>query len=208
MLEKLASQLGRNDEIPNIELAELLVNTKDNKGIKEIVAGLRDKNQALANDCIKVLYEIGERNPALIKNYADDFLALLTVKNNRLVWGGMTALAAIADLAADKIYAGIDKVLLVFHEGSVIAVDNSVTVLAKLCKANKEYEKRLFPLLLQHLGNCRAKEVAQHAERIAVSINQDNVKDFLKVLSTRKEQLTLSQTARINKLESKLSKLL
>ena len=40
MIEKLACKLGRNDEIPNIELAEYLYQHSDTAGIKEIVDGL------------------------------------------------------------------------------------------------------------------------------------------------------------------------
>ena len=59
MIEKLACRLGRNDEKPNIELAEFLCQHKDAAGIGEIVAGLKGKDKAIANDSIKVLYEIG-----------------------------------------------------------------------------------------------------------------------------------------------------
>ena len=206
MIEKLASQLGRNDEVPNIELAELLCKSEDANGIKEIAEGLKSKDKAIANDCIKVLYEIGERKPALISEYTDDFLPLLSSRNNRLVWGGMTALATIADLAPDPIYARIDGVLSAFHGGSVITVDNSITVLAKLCKANKVYEERILPLLLKHLRECRPKEVAQHAERMAICIYKENIKGFLDVLNVRKDHLSSSQIQRINKLENRLIK--
>jgi hypothetical protein len=204
ILEKLACKLGRNDEVPNIELAELLCKNEDDNGIKEIVDGLKDKDKAVANDCIKVLYEIGARKPALISAYANDFLALLNSRNNRLVWGGVTALATIAELSADVIYDKIDVVLSVFKNGSVIAVDNSVTVLAGLCKANKKYEVHLFPILLEHLRTCRTKEVPQHAERAAVCVNKENVGAFLEVLTARKEHMDGSRLARINKLEKRL----
>jgi hypothetical protein len=206
MLEKLACKLGRNDEVPNVELAELLCKNEDADGIKEIAEGLKDKDKAVANDCIKVLYEIGTRKPALISGYADDFLTLLHSRNNRLVWGGMTALAVIAELAADTIYNKIELVLSVFKNGSVIAVDNGVTVLAGLCKADKKYETHLFPLLLEHLRTCRTKEVPQHAERAAICVNKDNIKDFFAMLSDRREYLDGSRLERIKKLENKLKK--
>ena len=201
MIEKLACKLGRKDEEPNIELAELLCRNKDADGIREIIDGLKGTERAVANDCIKVLYEIGERKPELISAYADDFLALLTSRNNRLVWGGMTALAAMSDLSPEPIYDKIDVVLSVFRNGSVIAVDNSVTVLAKLCKAGKTYENHLFPLLLAHLRTCRTKEVPQHAERAAICVNKDNAKAFLDALSARKEHLDGSRLDRVKKLE-------
>jgi hypothetical protein len=204
MIEKLACQLGRSDEVPNIELAELLCQNEDVGGIREIIAGLKGKDKAIANDCIKVLYEIGERKPYLISEYADDFLSLLFSRNNRLIWGSMTALATIAALVPDIIYGKIDRILAVFHGGSVIAVDNSITVLSKLCAADKKYENHIFPLLLDHIRNCRPKEVAQHAERMSICINKDNLKEFFDVLNMRKDSLSSSQKERIKKLEKKI----
>ena len=98
MIEKLAFSLGRNDELPNIELAQQLCKENNAEGIKEIVEGLKNKDKRIANDCIKVLYEIGDKNPALIAEYADVFINLLNSRSNRLVWGSMTALASIAEL--------------------------------------------------------------------------------------------------------------
>ena len=54
MIEKIASNLGRNDEEPNIALAIKLCNKKDIEGIKEIVNGLKNEKEQLANDCIKI----------------------------------------------------------------------------------------------------------------------------------------------------------
>ena len=204
MIEKLACKLGRNDEVPNIELAELICQNEETDGIKEIVQGLKDKDKAVANDCVKVLYEIGSRKPALISGYAEEFLDLLHSKNNRLVWGGMTALATIAELSPDVIYDKIELVLSVFKNGSVIAVDNSVTVLAGLCKADKEYETHLFPVLLEHLRTCRTKEVPQHAERAVICVNKDNAEAFLDVLNFRKEHMDGSRLERVKKLEKRL----
>jgi len=206
MIEKLACQLGRNDETPNIELAEWLCQSDDVSGIREIVDGLKGKDKAIASDCMKVLYEIGERKPHLISEYADDFLTLLFSRNNRLVWGSMIALAAIAELVPDVIYENIDRVLSAFNAGSTITVDNGITVLSKLSKADKAYASHLFPLLLEHLRKCRPSDVARHAEKMSICVNQENIKDFFDVLDTRKDYLASPQSERIRKLENKLSK--
>ena len=92
VIDKLACSLGRNDEIPNQELAKELCRTKDSESIKELVQCLFNGTTAIKNDSIKVLYEIGEAQPELISSYVDDFITLLNSKNNRLVWGSMTAL--------------------------------------------------------------------------------------------------------------------
>lgn len=206
MIEKLACSLGRNDEEPNISLAEYLCEHSDREGIAEIVNGFKGKNKAIANDCIKVLYEIGSRKPELIAEYTDDFIAHLLSKNNRLAWGSMTALSCITELQPEKVYEKIDVVKKAYETGSVITIDNSMTVFAKLCKAGKIYEEAIFPLLVKHLASCRPKEVAQHAERIAICLNSDNVGLFCDTLEKRKVYLTVAQVKRIEKLMKQVKK--
>lgn len=199
MIKKLASSLGRNDEIPNIELAEFLCGHNDAAGVREIVDGFKGSDKAIANDCIKVLYETGERKPELISAYADDFIAYVCSKNNRLAWGSMTALSKIADIAAEQIFNKIAVVISAYENGSVITVDNSISVFAKLCKANGRYAEVILPILKKHLQTCKPKEIAQHVERAAVCFNADNAGDFIAILESRKSCLAPSQQSRINK---------
>jgi hypothetical protein len=200
MIEKLACKLGRNDEKPNIELAELLCGNNDAIGVKEIVDGFKGSDKAVASDCIKVLLEVSERNPNLVKDYAADFIAGLKSKNNRLVWGSMAALAGIAELASKTIYEKIQVVISAYESGSVITVDNSISVFAGLCKANDGYAKTVLPIIIEHLKKCRPKEVPQHAERASVCFTKENANSIIEVLEKRKAILTALQQARINKL--------
>jgi hypothetical protein len=204
MIEYLACKLGRNDEAPNIELAEKLSAGNDKKGIREIADGLKSKEKAVSSDCIKVLYEIGYRNPELIEDYADDFISLLKDKNNRIVWGSMTALAAIAPVKPDTVYNRLPEIIAAYKTGSVITIDNSISVFAGLCKASHDYREKVFPILLDHLANCRAKEIPQHADRIAVCIDSDNKEAFIKALEARSDELSESQYGRIKKLLRKI----
>ena len=204
MIEKLASSLGRADQEPNIELAELLCRTEDEIGIKEIVDGFNGKDKAIAGDCIKVLYEIGERKPKLIMNYVKDFIAHIDSRNNRLAWGSMMALAKITELVPEIIFEDFDRIKSAYENGSVITIDNSITVFAKLCNANDDYMKEVLPIIINHLQKCKPKEVPQHAERASVCFNSDNANGFIKVLEARIGYLTAAQQARINKLMKKL----
>ena len=204
MIEKLACKLGRNDEIPNVELAEHLCRENDIAGVKEIVGGFKGTDRAVANDCIKVLYEIGQRNPYLISDYANDFISCLRSKNNRLIWGSMMALATIAECASESIYDELAVVTAAFEEGSVITVDNSISVFAGLCKANTDYAKTILPIIINHLQKCKPREVPQHAERAAICFNNENAEEFIKVLEKRKSGLTTSQQTRINRLMKRL----
>ena len=98
VLSKIASALNRRDEEPNQELAKEIVETTNKEAVEELVENLTNKNKAIQNDCIKVLYEIGEHQPAMIADHMDSFLALLNSKNNRLQWGAMTALNGISTI--------------------------------------------------------------------------------------------------------------
>lgn len=204
MIEKIAYNLGRNDEEPNIDLAIELVNTKDLEGIKEIVTGLREKKAQIANDCIKVLYEIGERNPELIADYVMDFLELLKSRSNRLVWGGMVAISKITFLKPKEIFENIQTVISAYENGSVITRDNSISVFAELARSDKQYEKVMLSKIINHLETCRSKEVGQHAERAFKCISGENSKEFVAVLTKRRDNLTDAQKKRVDKLINKI----
>jgi len=77
-------------------------------------------------------------------------------------------------------------------------------VFAKLCKADKKYEKEIFPIIIKHLTHCRLKEVPQHAERVMICINGTNSQEFVGVLENRKSSLAASQTKRIDKVIKKV----
>jgi hypothetical protein len=62
-------------------------------------------------------------NPELIAPYIETFVSLLCSRSNRMVWGGMTALGAIADLRAAEIWKHIDVIIQATDQGSVITHD-------------------------------------------------------------------------------------
>lgn len=70
IINQLASALGRRDEVPNQELAKKIAETNDEAAVQELVENLQHKNKDIQNDCIKVLYEIGELKPGLISTYS------------------------------------------------------------------------------------------------------------------------------------------
>jgi len=200
MIEKLAYSLGRNDEEPNIELAKELSKNKNKKGIKEIIEGLNNPKEQIANDCIKVLYEIAEISPELISEYTGNFIQLLKSRNNRLVWGSMTALSKIVSYNPEETFKNLDIIVRTYEKGSTITVDNSISVFAELVKAGKKYENKVFPIIINHLEKCRPKEVGQHAERAFVCINKNNSQKYKETLLKRRGSLTDAQKKRVDKL--------
>ena len=198
-LERIAHFQKRRDEVPNQELARDLAKRKDRKGIQEIAANLWNKDKDIQADCIKVLYEIGYIEPALVASYAEDFVKLLKSKNNRLVWGAMIALGVVAAQKADVVLAHLDEIKRAMKEGSVITVDNAVQVLARAASAGEKYRKVMFPLLLDHLRTCRPKDVPQHAEKSLPAVTASNRKEFVAVLSKRMDDLSSSGLVRVKK---------
>lgn len=199
ILNKIAFFQNRRDEIPNQELAKELAKTNNKKGVLEIAENLWSDNQNIQNDCIKVLYEIGYLNPKLIAEYMDDFLKLLQNKNNRLVWGGMTALSTIAEINAKELYLHHLAIRKAMDKGSVITNDNGIKTLALIASAGNEYQIEVFPYLLNYLATCRSKDVPQYSEKILIAVNNNNKKKFIQVLEKRMSNLTSSQLARVKR---------
>jgi hypothetical protein len=198
-IERIAARLGRSDEVPNKALARDLAARNDAAGIAEIAAHLWDRDAATRSDCIKVLYEAAELNPALVAPHAAAFVRLLGDKQNRMVWGGMSALAEIAPVAGDALSPHVAEIRAAMARGSVIAVDAGVKTLARLAAGSPERNAALFPVLLDHLATCRAKEVPQHAESSLVAVTPANRAAFVAVLERRLPELTPAQAARVKR---------
>ena len=199
VLNQIAFFQSRRDEAPNQALAKELAKRKDKKGIREIADNLWNKNKDIQSDCLKVLYEVGALNPELIADYVGDFLKLLKSKNNRLVWGSMTALTALAEIRADEIYKHFADITEAMEKGSVITVDNGVKALALAASKKDTYRRKIFPYLLKHLETCRPKDVPQHAEKTLPAVNRSNQVEFMAVLNKRMTDMTGSQVTRVRK---------
>jgi hypothetical protein len=202
IIDRLSSSLGHRNDVPNQALAKELVESGNKRDIEELVHNLSNKNKAIQSDCIKALYEIGYLKPELIASYVKEFCILIRGQNNRLVWGAMIALSTIASLEAPAIYKQLDWIMEAMEKGSVITLDNGVSVLANIAAANKTYEKKIMPYLLRHLQTCRPKEVAQHAERTLAAIHTGNRKAFEQVLMDRMDDISAPQKKRVQKILS------
>ncbi|MFI5422224.1 MAG: hypothetical protein ACHQ1H_14765, partial [Nitrososphaerales archaeon] len=141
VVDRLATSLKRRDERPNVELAERIVAGNDREAVTELVKNLTNDNSSIQSDCIKVLYEIGEKRPDLIASYTKEFITLLGNKNNRLSWGAMTALDSIVPQNPEEIYGALPQLVKITEKGSVITRDHFVNILIKLSAIPKFREK-------------------------------------------------------------------
>lgn len=205
VIEKIAFYRGIRDEVPNQELACELAETGDAEGVKEIAGHLWDKNANVRSDCLKVLYETGYLAPALIAPYVEDFLKLLTNRQNRLVWGAMIALSCVATLEADTLFESRALICKTIDQGSVITQDGGVKSLALVASVNKTYQEALTPYLMGFLRKCRQSDVPRHAEFIEVCVDDFNREEFVAILQQRLSEASPAQAARIKKILKRMT---
>jgi hypothetical protein len=206
VLKLLASSLNRRDDNPNKELAIKVIKTKKTDWIKELVDNLENEDKNIQSDCIKVLYEIGERGAAeLIAPYYKEFGKILKSRNNRLTWGAMTALDTITAINPQHVLQLLPEIVEALDEGSVITVDHGVSILARLSSISK-YTKVAFPLLMKQLNRCTGKQLPMYAEKSIIAITSSNKKQFLNLLQARYSELeNTSQVKRIDKVIKKIN---
>lgn len=184
VLDQLASSLQRRDEVPNQELAAKIAAANNKAAVQELVDNLQHKNKLVQHDCIKVLYETGERKPALISPFIPVFVALLSHKNNRLQWGGMAALDAIATAKPELIYEVLPAIVASSDNGSVITKDHCISILIKL-GALPAYKEDAFTLLIEQLMKAAPNQLPMYAENSLPLIDADNKGLFIKILTAR-----------------------
>jgi hypothetical protein len=205
VLDRLASALERNDERPNVELAEALVAKPDKKAIGVLADALSTGSVAVQNDAIKVLYEIGERAPELVAPHAEAFLALLGSKNNRNVWGAMSAIDTIAGVRAKEVAVHLKAVLAAADKGSVIAKDKAMSILAKLALAG---EPKAMPALLDRLESAAPNQFPMYAELVLPAVTAAHRGRFAGILEARLKKIdAAAKRARVEKVLRKLAKI-
>ncbi len=204
VIDKLATSLNRRDEGPNVDLAATIAHNADHSAIRELVQNLNHKNKGIRHDCIKVLYEAGERNPKLIACYWNEFGALLESKDNRLQWGAMTALDTIALEEPAKLYKMLPKILDVADKGSVISRDHAVGILIKLASV-KLFHKACSSLLLEQLAKCPNNQFPMYIENSLGIINGENRARFRDIATARIDRLDKeSQKKRVRKASKRI----
>jgi hypothetical protein len=205
IIDQLASSLDRRDEVPNQGLAKKIISTSDKKAVKELIDNLDNKNKNIQSDCIKVLYEIGEKKPSLISEYAKNFIALLNHKNNRLQWGAMTALDSITLENPKMIYSSFARIVSASDNGSVITKDHTVNILIKLSSL-KQYADDAFSLLIELLLTCPTNQLPMYAENAIPVVCKKNKKLFIKTLNSRLDEIEKeTKRKRVEKVIKKLN---
>jgi hypothetical protein len=204
VLDRLASALGRNDERPNVELVEVLVASADRKAIAALAEALGTGPVAVQNDAIKVLYAIGQRAPGLVAPHAEAVFALLRSKNNRSVWGALSAIDTMAATVPGGVAARLGDILAAADRGSVIAKDKAMSTLSKLAQAG---EAKAMPALLDRLESAAPNQFPMYAELAAAAVTPAHKPRLSAILETRLKGLDApAKRARVEKVLRRLAK--
>ena len=204
VLDRLSGAMDRRDEQPNVDLAEDIVAREDTAAVAELAAAVRSGPARQANDALKVLYEVGARNPALVGGQCPVFIEALKSANNRKVWGAMTALDAVAEQRAATLVAELPAIIEAADRGSVIAKDHCNSILIKLARAG--YAHKAVPLLVDRLKDAAPNQFPSYAEAMAPVIPPEARPGFLAVLKARVGSIMQeSKRKRVEKLMRKLN---
>ena len=197
--DQLKANVTRRDERANVEMAESITKRNDFDAVAEVAAHLGDRK--LAADCIKILYEVAERKPELVAPHAEIFFELLDHKNNRLVWGAMSAIDQIASLRSDLVFSYLDKLSDVTEKGTVITRDHFVNILVKLA-ATKD---GIIPLILEQLAGAPVNQFPMYAERAAALFRDHDRAEFTAILRRRTPEMnTEAKRKRIARVQKSL----
>lgn len=206
VLQRLASALGRNDEVPNQELAAELAGSGDAAAIAELAAAVARGPKPVRHGAIKVLYEIGEKRPKLISAHRDRFVSLLSDRDNRMVWGALCALDALAETEPDFIAEHIPAILAAADRSSVIAMDKTMSMLAKLA-ARAGKGRFAWERMIAALRTSAVNQTPMYAEFALAAAAANDKDELAEVVRYRLENIGLpAKRARLEKVLRKLEK--
>lgn len=184
LIDKLATSLNRRDEEPNKQLAQTIAATNDAAAVKELVALLRHKDKNIQSDVIKVLDETGALKPELVAPYTSELVKLLQHKNNRMVWGAMAALSALAPAVPAILYDNLAPILDAAAKGSVITKDQTVKILTTLA-GTPAYTDDCIALLLDQLKDAPVNQLPSYAESAATIATGNYKPEMARILTQR-----------------------
>ena len=187
-----------------MELAQDIAARGDLAAVAELADAVRSGSTRQANDAIKVLYEIGARNPELIAAQCPVFVEALRSSNNRKVWGAMSAIDTVAERRAATLVAELPAIIAAADKGSVIAKDHCNSILVKLARAG--YGDLAVPILVERLRSAAPNQFPTYAEAIAPVLTPEARPGFLAVLRDRVGSvLQESKRKRVEKIMAKLN---
>lgn len=202
LADRLACAHDRNDETLNIALAQELATMQDNSAeILELFGIANHGSKAQKHDAIKVLYELAALKPFAFLDKVEFAIDLLNSKDNRMVWGAATLVAALAPRFRQEVIEQIDFITEKCMGASIIAQDRLLEILLAIADDHPKALDEMFALL----EKCAPNQLPAYAEKAALKIPQTHTEKFKALLENRKSECgTEAKQKRIAKVLRKL----
>jgi len=203
--DKLSYSVGRKDQEPNRSQAVEIIESNDHEKIKELIQIFDSKPHVeIQKDCSLTLAWIAESKPEMISPYVDYFLDKLSDPINRVIWGSMMSLTAIASFEQDKLYDNLPRILDAMDSGTVVTRDHGYRILITLY-LNKTYQEDIYLLILEQLSKAPSNQLGQYAERLIEVLDLKHKPTLVTILEARFEDV--DNPHHIKRLEKNLKKL-
>ena len=203
--DRLSYSVGRRDQEPNKLLAEEIVAQDDTEKIRELIAVFDAKPHVeIQKDCSLTLAWVAESKPALMAPYVDYFLEKLNDPINRVIWGSMMSLTAIAPFAQQKLFNELPTILDAMDAGTVVTRDHGYRILITLYQ-NSTYQEDVFLLVLEQLSKAPSNQLGQYAERLIAVLASKHKAQVTATLEGRFEDV--DHPHHLKRLEKNLKKL-
>lgn len=182
---RLACALDRNDEVPNLELAQSIATQKDiSAEILELFGIANHGSKPQKHDAIKVLYELAALRSEAFGDKVAFAIDLLDTKDNRVLWGTMSLLSEIAYVDADRVFRNLDKILQAAEKGSVIAKDKAFEILVVLA-GHADYFDEVAPKIETALQFAAPNQLPMYAEKSISAFSGRNPDQIITILQKR-----------------------
>src|SRR5690606_21117734 len=125
-------------------------------------------------------------------------------RNNRNVWGAMSAIDTITAIRPRDVAAHLDAILAAADKGSVNAKDKAMSILSTLAQAG---DARAMPALLDRLEIAAPNQFPTYAELAAVAVTPRQKGRLTTIRETRLKRIEQrAKRSRVEKLLRKLAK--
>lgn len=190
IVSRLSYSQNRKDQGPNKVLAQDIIDRADQDGILQLFALLASKetHKELRKDASLTIAWVAERAPYLIERYAAELVSFLHDTTNRVIWGSMMALCAIAELKKPFLFENLSVIIDAMDAGTVVTRDHGYRILVTLYQ-DEHYAPDVILLIKEQLLLAPSNQLGQYAERMLPVIQPAHKPLLISTLETRREDV-------------------
>lgn len=204
ILQKSSGALNKKGNKTDEQIAQELIDNNDVNGIEEIAKNLYNGDGEICTDSLNILYLIGKQKPELVEIYIFEFIKLVQLNNEKLIYKSLLALSTLIHHKTQEIYENCISILDAIETGDDETVDVAIEIISVLATKDNKYNMALFPYLVNHLRTSSNEHFTQFAEHILQAATPENKQIFTGVLMERQNELHGKDKKRIDEILKEL----